>query len=35
MPRPVSFAYGDGPVAFHRLLRDWRSGAGLDEVLVE
>jgi cation diffusion facilitator CzcD-associated flavoprotein CzcO len=34
MPRPVSFAYGDGPVAFHRLLRDWRAGAGLDEVLA-
>ena len=23
-PRPVSFSYGPGPVAFHRLLRKWR-----------
>lgn len=25
-PPPVSFSYGPGPVAFHRLLRQWRSG---------
>lgn len=24
-PPPVSFSYGPGPVAFHRLLRQWRS----------
>jgi cation diffusion facilitator CzcD-associated flavoprotein CzcO len=34
MPRPQSNAYGDGPVAFHRLLRQWRTGGGLADVLV-
>ncbi|MBG0565515.1 flavin-containing monooxygenase [Actinoplanes aureus] len=33
-PRPVSFSYGPGPVAFHELLRGWRTEGGMDEVLV-
>ncbi|WP_084789420.1 flavin-containing monooxygenase, partial [Saccharomonospora iraqiensis] len=33
-PRPQSQQYGDGPVAFHELLRRWRAGGGLREVLV-
>jgi hypothetical protein len=27
--------YGDGPVAFHELLRRWRAEGGVREVLVE
>jgi cation diffusion facilitator CzcD-associated flavoprotein CzcO len=34
MPLPVSFLYGDGPVAFHDLLRGWRENGGMDEVMV-
>ncbi|GAA2559602.1 NAD(P)/FAD-dependent oxidoreductase [Winogradskya consettensis] len=33
-PRTVNNAYGPGPVAFHALLREWRAGGGLDDVLV-
>ncbi|MFF9351871.1 flavin-containing monooxygenase [Streptomyces sp. NPDC014734] len=33
-PRERSQSYGDGPVAFHKLLRRWRADGGLDEVLV-
>ncbi|MEV6347608.1 NAD(P)/FAD-dependent oxidoreductase [Actinoplanes sp. NPDC051851] len=32
-PRPVSNAYGPGPVAFHALLREWRANGGMDQVL--
>ncbi|GAA0462457.1 NAD(P)/FAD-dependent oxidoreductase [Streptomyces olivaceiscleroticus] len=35
MPRKRSESYGDGPVAFHSLLREWRANGGLDEVLVD
>ncbi|WP_026328516.1 flavin-containing monooxygenase [Streptomyces sulphureus] len=34
-PRQRSESFGDGPVAFHALLRQWRTWGGLDEVLVE
>ncbi|MFI0977379.1 flavin-containing monooxygenase [Streptomyces sp. NPDC021093] len=34
-PRKRSESYGDGPVAFHALLRDWRANGGLSEVLVD
>ncbi|WP_405581586.1 flavin-containing monooxygenase [Streptomyces sp. NBC_01092] len=34
-PRERSESYGDGPVAFHELLRRWRSEGGLREVLAE
>ncbi|ANB10180.1 monooxygenase [Streptomyces ambofaciens] len=34
-PREHSQAYGDGPVAFHDLLRRWRADGGTAEVLVE
>ena len=34
-PRQRSESFGDGPVAFHALLRRWRTEDGLDEVLVE
>ncbi|WP_369168899.1 flavin-containing monooxygenase [Streptomyces sp. R28] len=34
-PRERSESYGDGPVAFHELLRRWRSEGGMREVLVE
>ncbi|MEU8890847.1 NAD(P)/FAD-dependent oxidoreductase [Streptomyces sp. NPDC048442] len=34
-PRKRSESYGEGPVAFHALLRDWRANGGLDEVLVD
>lgn len=27
--------YGDGPIAFHELLRRWREDGGMDEVLVD
>lgn len=33
-PRPRSESFGDGPIAFHQLLREWRSNGGLDDVLV-
>ncbi|WP_060877910.1 flavin-containing monooxygenase [Streptomyces scabiei] len=33
-PRQRSEAYGDGPVAFHELLRRWRADGGMDDVLV-
>lgn len=32
-PRERSESFGDGPVAFHELLRDWRAG-GMGDVLV-
>jgi cation diffusion facilitator CzcD-associated flavoprotein CzcO len=34
MPRAQSESYGDGPLAFHELLRTWRASGGMDEVLV-
>ncbi|MFE0802774.1 flavin-containing monooxygenase [Streptomyces sp. NPDC058812] len=34
-PREHSQAYGDGPVAFHELLRRWRADGGMAEVIVE
>ncbi|GHH22640.1 flavin-containing monooxygenase [Streptomyces lanatus] len=34
-PRERSESYGDGPVAFHELLRRWREDGGMREVLVE
>ncbi|MEY9990894.1 cation diffusion facilitator CzcD-associated flavoprotein CzcO [Streptomyces sp. V4I8] len=34
-PRERSESFGDGPVAFHELLRRWRSDGGMREVLVE
>ncbi|TSB17013.1 flavin-containing monooxygenase [Streptomyces benahoarensis] len=34
-PRERSESYGDGPVAFHALLRAWRAGGGLREVLID
>jgi len=34
MPWPFSFQFGDGPVAFHELLRRWRVSGGMDDVLV-
>jgi cation diffusion facilitator CzcD-associated flavoprotein CzcO len=33
-PRERSESYGDGPVAFHELLRRWRESGGMDDVLV-
>ncbi|MBE4739689.1 flavin-containing monooxygenase [Streptomyces caniscabiei] len=33
-PRERSESYGDGPVAFHELLRRWRADGGIDDVLV-
>ncbi|MFG1964685.1 flavin-containing monooxygenase [Nonomuraea sp. NPDC049028] len=33
-PRAVSQTYGPGPVAFHDLLRRWRTEGGMDEVLA-
>ena len=33
MPSMVSFSFGDGPVAFHGLLRHWRAN-DMDDVLV-
>lgn len=35
MPRQRSESFGDGPIAFHALLRDWRANGGLREVLVD
>ncbi|AGP60449.1 flavin-containing monooxygenase [Streptomyces rapamycinicus] len=34
MPRERSESFGDGPVAFHELLRRWRADGGMDDVLV-
>ncbi|MEV1070234.1 NAD(P)/FAD-dependent oxidoreductase [Streptomyces sp. NPDC050263] len=34
MPRQRSETFGDGPVAFHELLRRWREEGGMDEVVV-
>ncbi|MBM7443214.1 NAD(P)/FAD-dependent oxidoreductase [Streptomyces sp. HB132] len=34
-PRARSESFGDGPVAFHALLRDWREGDGMNDVLAE
>ncbi|MBQ0852691.1 NAD(P)/FAD-dependent oxidoreductase [Streptomyces sp. BH-SS-21] len=34
-PRQRSESYGDGPVAFHELLRRWRADGGMDDVLVD
>lgn len=34
-PRQRSESYGDGPIAFHELLRRWREDGGMDEVLGE
>ncbi|MEU1214477.1 flavin-containing monooxygenase [Streptomyces sp. NPDC005791] len=33
-PRARSESFGDGPVAFHELLRNWREGDGMDDVLA-
>ena len=35
MPRKRSETYGDGPVAFHALLREWRANGGMSEILVD
>ncbi|GGX30943.1 flavin-containing monooxygenase [Streptomyces lomondensis] len=35
MPRERNESFGDGPVAFNALLRDWRAKGGMDDVLVE
>lgn len=32
-PPRGSEIYGAGPLAFHRLLREWRAGGGMDQVL--
>ncbi|KPC79728.1 flavin-containing monooxygenase [Streptomyces sp. NRRL S-4] len=34
-PRARSESFGDGPVAFHELLRNWREGDGMNDVLAE
>ncbi|WP_275558745.1 NAD(P)/FAD-dependent oxidoreductase [Streptomyces sp. 5-6(2022)] len=34
MPRERSESFGDGPIAFHELLRRWRANGGMDDVLV-
>jgi cation diffusion facilitator CzcD-associated flavoprotein CzcO len=34
-PRPQSNSYGDGPVAFHDVLRRWRTEGGMDDVMVD
>ncbi|PSM37664.1 monooxygenase [Streptomyces dioscori] len=34
-PRQRSESYGDGPVAFHELLRRWRADGGMDDVIVD
>ncbi|MFE3221837.1 flavin-containing monooxygenase [Streptomyces antimycoticus] len=34
MPRERSESYGDGPIAFHELLRRWRADGGMNDVLV-
>lgn len=33
-PRERVQSFGDGPVAFHELLRRWRSDGGMDEVMA-
>ncbi|MEU5170758.1 flavin-containing monooxygenase [Streptomyces mutomycini] len=33
-PRARSESFGDGPVAFHELLRNWREGDGMSDVLA-
>jgi cation diffusion facilitator CzcD-associated flavoprotein CzcO len=35
MPRSRSESFGDGPIAFHDLLRHWRRSGGMDDVLVD
>ncbi|MEV0642395.1 NAD(P)/FAD-dependent oxidoreductase [Streptomyces sp. NPDC050619] len=35
MPRKRVETFGDGAIAFHELLRRWRTEGGMDEVLVE
>ncbi|GAA4934734.1 flavin-containing monooxygenase [Actinoplanes utahensis] len=32
-PMPVSFSFGPGPIAFHNLLRTWRTDGSMDGVL--
>ncbi|MFE2675597.1 flavin-containing monooxygenase [Streptomyces hygroscopicus] len=34
MPRERGESFGDGPIAFHQLLRRWRADGGMDDVLV-
>jgi hypothetical protein len=34
-PRPASDSYGPGLVAFHDLLRRWRTDGGMNDVLVD
>ncbi|MER8161835.1 NAD(P)/FAD-dependent oxidoreductase [Streptomyces sp. NPDC094472] len=34
MPRERSESFGDGPIAFHDLLRRWRADGGMNDVLV-
>ncbi|UJW32122.1 NAD(P)/FAD-dependent oxidoreductase [Saccharothrix sp. AJ9571] len=34
MPHPRRFSFGDGPVAFHQVLRDWRASR-MDDVLAD
>ncbi|MGW7750986.1 flavin-containing monooxygenase [Streptomyces violaceusniger] len=34
MPRERSESFGDGPIAFHELLRHWRADGGMNDVLV-
>jgi cation diffusion facilitator CzcD-associated flavoprotein CzcO len=33
MPLPIHFQFGDGPVAFHEVLRRWRASGGMDDVM--
>jgi cation diffusion facilitator CzcD-associated flavoprotein CzcO len=33
MPLPINVQFGDGPVAFHELLRRWRASGGMDDVM--
>ncbi|MEV4277439.1 flavin-containing monooxygenase [Actinoplanes xinjiangensis] len=32
-PLPMSFSFGPGPIAFHELLRTWRTDGSLEQVL--
>ncbi|MFI6619821.1 flavin-containing monooxygenase [Streptomyces sp. NPDC050528] len=34
-PSERSESYGGGPIAFHALLREWREGSGMGDVLAE
>jgi cation diffusion facilitator CzcD-associated flavoprotein CzcO len=34
-PREHSQQFGDGPIVFHELLRDWRTNGGMDEVMAD